>query len=86
MPPVSPCLTPPAARIASAIGIMMNAVAVLEITVEMAAVAAITASSSCQQLALARRVIASARRRWSPVRSIASARNAPPMNRNMIGE
>ena len=86
MPEVSPFSTPPEASMASAIGIMMSAVDVLEIIVERSAVAVITASSNWLLLAPARRRIASASRRCSPVRSIASARNAPPRNRNMIGE
>jgi len=55
-------------------------------TMEISAVAAITASSSCQFEWPARARIASASRRWSPVRSIVSARNAPPRNRNITGE
>ena len=71
---------------ASAIGIMIRAVEVFEIIIERIAVALITASSNRPGVNPAWRMMNSARRRCSPVRSIASARNAPPTNRNMIGE
>ena len=86
MPSVSPAFTPPAVSIASAMGIMINAVEVLEIMQERIAVAIMTASSNCQGRVPAMPMMNSARRRWRPVRSIARARKAPPMKRNMIGE
>ena len=86
IPPVSPLAIPPEASMASAIGIMISAVEVLEMNIEIVAVAAITASSNCQLECPARARIASASRRCSPVRSIARARNAPPRNRNIVGE
>ncbi len=86
MPSVLLSPTPPEASMASPIGIMISAVEVLEMNIEISAVAAITASSNCQFDLLASERIASASRRWSPVRSIARARKAPPRNRNITGE
>ena len=86
IPEVSPFFTPPAASMASAIGIMISAVDVFEIKLESTAVAAITPNSNCAGRAPAKPMMNSASRLCRPVRSIARARNAPPMNRNMIGE
>ena len=71
---------------ASAIGIMISVVAVFETIMLRIAVAAMKANSSCAGLPPPRLTMASASRRWSPVRSIASAMNAPPRTRNRIGE
>jgi len=63
MPLVSPGFTPPAASMASAIGIMIRAVDVLEITAESTAVAIITAISNCQGVAPEKPMMNRARRR-----------------------
>ncbi len=70
----------------SAMGSMMSVVAVFETSIESSAVAAITANSSARVLVPPRRTMASATRRCSPVRSMASAMNDPPSSRNSTGE
>jgi hypothetical protein len=90
--PDSPSLrsapTPPAPSTASAIGIMISAVEVFEIEVDRSAVANMNASSSrvgppWRPIALR---MPTASRQCRLVRSIASARNAPPRIRNIVGE
>ncbi len=85
-PSVSPSCTPPARTTASAIGIMMSVVEVFEMNMLSSAVAAMKAKSRPDAVGEARLSSASARRRCSPTRSIASARKAPPRIRNRIGE
>ena len=85
-PSVSPSRAPAAPTTASAIGTMMSAVDVLEMNMLSSAVAAMKAKSSPVAVGDARLSSASASRRCSPTRSIASARKAPPRIRNRIGE
>ena len=85
-PSVSPARTPPARTTASAIGIMISVVEVLEMNMLSSAVADMKANNSPVAVGAARLSKASARRRCSPTRSIASARKAPPRIRNRIGE
>ncbi len=80
--------SPPPASTASAIGIMMRLVEVLEIAIDRIAEASMKASSSCvaPPFSPSRLRMPSARRRCSPVRSMASARKAPPRIRKRMGE
>ena len=79
---------PPPCNTASAIGIMISVVEVLEISIDNSAAEIMKANSNVPappRPPTARR-IARLNRRCSPVRSIASAMNAPPNSRNRIGE
>jgi hypothetical protein len=85
-PSVWPGSTFAACSTASAMGIMIRVVAVLETIRLMVAVATMKASSIAAGLDPPRVTMAKARRRWRPVRSIARAMIAPPSTRNRIGE
>ena len=71
---------------ATAMGTMIRVVEVLETIIDRIAVAAMKANSSAPGVVPPRLTMASARRRWRPVRSIAKAMIAPPRTRNRIGE
>jgi hypothetical protein len=83
----SPSPMPPAASTAMAIGIMISAVEVLEITHRQQGRRRHEGKQQTPaRYARTAQNIASATRRCMPVRSIVSARNAPPRIRNRIGE
>ena len=85
-PSVSPGLVPPAASTAIAIGTMMSAIDVLDITMLSNAVEPMNAIMRPVTLCPDFANMARATRRCMPVRSMVSARNAPPRMRNRIGE
>ena len=87
-PSRSPASTPPPARTATAMGIMMRVVEVFEISIDRIAAAIMKASSrpACPPRPPSRLRIPSASRRCRPVRSIASAMNPPPNSRNRMSE
>ena len=85
-PSVSPSLTPAAWSTATPIGIMIKVVAVLETMKLNIAVAVMKARRRAAGVVPPRLMMARARRRWRPVRSMASAMIAPPSTRKRIGE
>ena len=86
-PSVSPSGDPPLARTAIAVGIMMSAVEVLDISMERIAAVIMKASNTpaCPRWPAILNS-ASASRLCSPVRSMASAMKAPPRIRKRMGE
>ncbi len=84
MPLVSPSRMAPARNTAAAIGTMISVVDVFDMNIDSKAVETMKANSNPRAPLLARANMASARRPCSPLRSIASARNAPPRISRMI--